>query len=191
MRRIAACAAGLTLVAALSGCGGSSKNRAGAKPSDGASTGPPQGTLTVETLSFQPPDGMARVENDGQDVALTLAPGGRTQNPGEKSPPGLVVFKGGRDLGGVALRRELIKGAIQTKTPDVQFSTKPVSIPGAADAEILDTTYPSGPGKQVDVIIGTASGPQYDIRYWADQSRFDSAGAERMISSIRIAGGGE
>ncbi|MGP4023817.1 hypothetical protein [Actinomadura sp. 3N407] len=147
--------------------------------------------MTVETLSFVPPDGMARIEPTQAGVVLEMSAGGATENPGQTvPPPGVQVFQGGRDLANVSVRVGLIEGRIKAGSPDAQVTTRRVEIQGAAEAAVMETIYPGVSAKQLDVVIGTAAGPQYDIRYGGLQSAYDQAGAERIISSARISGGG-
>ncbi|GGU33289.1 hypothetical protein GCM10010208_67390 [Actinomadura livida] len=175
------------------GCGGDGKLDAeGAGGGTPASQGPSRaGAVTVETLSFVPPDGMARIEPSQDGVVLEMSAGGATENPGQSvPPPGVQVFQGGRDLANVSVRTGLIEGRIKADSPDAQVTTRMVEIEGAAEAAVMETVYPSVSARQLDVVIGTAAGPQYDIRYGGLQSAYDQAGAQRVITSARISGAG-
>lgn len=187
----------LTAVLMTGGCGGDGEPEAG-KPETGdpgaasASQSPRRaGAVNIGTLSFVPPDGMARIEPTQAGVVLEMSLGGATENPGQNvPPPGVQVFQGGRDLANVSVRTGLIEGRIKADSPDAQVTVRQVEIQGAAEAAVMETVYPSASAKQLDVVIGTAAGPQYDIRYGGLQSAYDQAGAQRIISSARISGAG-
>ncbi|MFG2085542.1 MULTISPECIES: hypothetical protein [unclassified Spirillospora] len=183
----------VTAVLMTAGCGGGGEPAA-EKPaaSAHASRGSQQpGAVTVGTLSFVPPDRMARIEPTEADVVLEMSVGGATENPGQDvPPPGVQVFQGGRDLANVSIRVGLIEGRIKADAPDALITKREVEIKGAAEAVVMETLYPGASSKQFDVVIGTAAGPQYTIRYGGLQSAFDEAGAQRIISSARISGGG-
>jgi hypothetical protein len=152
---------------------------------------PAKAAVTVETLSFVPPDNMKPITATDQDVALELSLKGATAGSGDAvPPPGVQVFKGGRDIGGVPIRVELIKSRFAADTPDAQFSQRDAKIPGAAKVMILETTFPQVSAKQMDIVIGTAAGPQYDIRYGAEQNSFDQGGFDRIVSTAQISTGG-
>jgi hypothetical protein len=180
--------AALIAAALVAGCGGDGKPDA--TGSDGARS-PQAGAVTVETLSFVPPAGMTRIEPTEQGVVLEMSLGGATENPGQDvPPPGVQVFQGGRDLANVSVRVGLIEARLKADAPDAQMTKRVVKVPGAAEAAVMETIYPSVAAKQLDLVIGTAAGPQYDIRYGGLQSAFDQAGAQRIVSSARISGGG-
>ncbi|MEU8122755.1 hypothetical protein AB0C21_28930 [Spirillospora sp. NPDC049024] len=156
-----------------------------------ATQSPQAGTVTVATLSFTPPAGMTRIEPTEQGVTLEMSLGGATESPGQSvPPPGVQVFQGGRDLANVSVRLGLIEARLKADAADAQVTKREVEIPGATEAAVMETVYPSAASKQLDIVIGTAAGPQYDIRYGGLQSAFDEAGAQRIVTSARISGGG-
>lgn len=184
----------LAAVLLTAGCAGGGGEPEVAEPG-GGTPGPQNsqqaGAVTVETLSFVPPDGMARIQPRQTDVVLEMSVGGATENPGQDvPPPGVQVFQGGRDLGNVSIRVALIEGRVKADAPDTQVTIRDVEIPGAAEAAVMEAIYPGAASKQLDVVIGTAAGPQYTIRYGGLQSAFDEAGAQRIISSARISRAG-
>ncbi|MBO2458854.1 hypothetical protein [Actinomadura violacea] len=174
----------LTAVLALAccpGCGG------GGGPRSAAGRSPLPGAVAVAALSFVPPAGMARITPRQRGVALELSRGAVAADPGRRvPPPGVQVFQEGRDLGGVALRAELIEDMIKGGSPDARTTGRAVRVPGATEAAVLETTYPQVPSKQLDVVIGTPSGPQYDIRYGGETSAYDEAAARRIIATARV-----
>jgi hypothetical protein len=183
----------VTVLLAAAGCGGKGDTdggKPGGKETPTARSAQP-GSVTVATLSFVPPEGMVRIEPTEEEVVLEMSLGGATENPGQDvPPPGVQVFQGGRDLANVSVRVGLIEARLKADAPDAQVTKREVKVPGAAEAAVVETVYPSAGSKQLDVVIGTAAGPQYDIRYGGLQSAFDEAGAQRIVASARISGGG-
>ncbi|SFN96266.1 MULTISPECIES: hypothetical protein [Actinomadura] len=183
----------LATVLLAAGCGGQGESKGGEPGGARASAArsAQAGSVTVATLSFVPPDKMVRIEPTEQDVVLEMSLGGATDAPGQDvPPPGVQVFQGGRDLANVSVRVGLIEARLKADAPDAQVTKRVVKVPGAAEAAVMETVYPSVAARQLDLVIGTAAGPQYDVRYGGLRSAFDQAGAQRIVSSARISGGG-
>ncbi|GLW62199.1 hypothetical protein Arub01_04430 [Actinomadura rubrobrunea] len=176
----------LVMVIVASACDGAPR---GGGKSAGAS--PAAGSVTVDTLSFVPPDRMRRVAPSRSEVALQLVLDGATARASvsRTPPPGLMVYKSGRDVGSVRFRVGVIRAKLSVEAPGARFAEREVKIRGAVEARLLETSFTENgePARQVDVVIGTTAGPQYAIRYGAAQNAFDQAGVARMLATAVVA----
>lgn len=193
-RMFASCA--IACVAfSTAGCLGAHGDEKGSPPSSSKPAGQAPGTYRFQELSFVPFSNMRVLpdsqKEDGNDAAELMS-----RDDYRDYPQRIEIFYQQDSVGSIGIRLAQIKQGAKAELSgsQLQFTDdRDITVPGTVQSHLLSYKYVDTADDgtkttivQHDVILGTATNPQYGLRISSPAPMYKPAEMQRLLRTMRV-----